>query len=82
MTNQNFLGGGKSAISHLLEVLYSQKGIPKDLKKSQKFQRGGGVNNCGIWMVWRVEYFGMSKSRGGKMFMLAMVRYGYFLESP
>ena len=71
-------------VSCLVEIFGSQTGIPKSLKKNQKFQRGGGVNDFGIWRAWGVEHFGISKAREGgcKMSTPHVVGYGYFLESP
>jgi len=48
-----------------VEALGSQTGIPKGLKKIQKFRRGGGVNDFGIRSAWGVEHFRISKGKGG-----------------
>jgi len=47
-----FLEGEKEQVSHLVEVLGSQTGIPEGMKKNQKFRRGGGINDFGIWRAW------------------------------
>ena len=52
MVNRIILQEEKVQVSRLLEVLGSQTGIPKVLKKNGKFRRGGGVNDFGIRRAW------------------------------
>jgi len=65
------LEGEKAQVSCSLEVVGSQTGIPKGLEKNQKFQWREGVNNFGIWRIWRGRAFWIFRRQGGvKMFML------------
>jgi len=62
------LEGEKAQVSCSLEVVGSQTGIPKGLEKNQKFQWREGVNNFGIWRIWRggrTFWFPEGKGGGG-----------------
>ena len=66
----------------MLEVLGSQTGIPKGLKK----RIGNSEVEEGLIMLgrqWGAEHFGFFEGKGGegKVFMPPMVGYGYFLEA-
>ena len=56
-------------MSHLVEVLGSQTGVPKGSKENQKFRRRGGVNDFEIRKGWGIEHFqifeGEGEGRGG-----------------
>lgn len=69
-----FLEVEKVQVSHLVEDLGSQTGIPNGLEK--KNSRMGGVNNFGIWGAWGVEHFGIS--RGIQNVHAACARVGIF----
>ena len=57
-----FLEGEKKHVSRSIKVLGSQTGIPEGLKRNQKFQRQGGVNNFGFGGMG-VEHFGISEGK-------------------
>ena len=80
---ENFLGGGKST-SFPFSGSFRQSNRHKGLKKNQKFQRGGRVNDFGIWKAWEVvrTFWNFRSPEGVKMFMPPMLGCGYFLESP
>jgi len=61
-----FLEGEKAQVSHSVEVLGGQTGIPKGLKKNRKFQREGRGNVLEFGgHGGGVEHFGISKGKGG-----------------
>jgi len=61
-----FLEGEKAQVSHSVEVLGGQTGIPKGLKKNRKFQREGGGNDFGIRRAWgRGRTFWNFQRQGG-----------------
>ena len=62
---RDFFERGKMQVSHSLEVLGSQTGIPKGLEKNRKFCWEGVFNNSGIQRALGVDHFGISEGWWG-----------------
>lgn len=52
-------------VSHSMEVLDCQTGVPKGLGKKMEILEGSGVNDFIIQWAWEVKYFRISKGKGG-----------------
>jgi len=61
---QNFLGEGENASFPFVRSFRQSNMNSKVSEKNQKFRRGGGVNDLGVWKAWGVEHFEISEGNG------------------